>query len=76
MKKISQEQQVINVLRKTGGYATLRRLNELVDFSTWATKRLRLPCVVLCRIVLRYLRYSQDYGHWKRCAMRCYENSS
>ena len=38
MKKISQEQQVINVLRKTGGYATLRRLNELVDFSTWATK--------------------------------------
>ena len=38
MKKNSQEQQVINVLRKTGGYATLRRLNELVDFSTWATK--------------------------------------
>ena len=38
MKKLSQEQQVINVLRKTGGYATLRRLNELVDFSTWATK--------------------------------------
>ena len=29
---------MINVLRKTGGYATLRRLNELVDFSTWATK--------------------------------------
>ena len=38
MKKLSQEQQVINVLRKTGGYATLRRLNELLDFSTWATK--------------------------------------
>ena len=29
---------MINVFRKTGGYATLRRLNELVDFSTWATK--------------------------------------
>ena len=38
MRKITQEQQVINVLRKAGGYATLRRLNELVDFSTWATK--------------------------------------
>lgn len=38
MKKTTQEQQVIDVLRKTGGYATLRRLNELVDFSTWATK--------------------------------------
>ena len=29
---------MIEVLRKAGGYATLRRLNELVDFSTWATK--------------------------------------
>ena len=38
MKKITQELQVIEVLRKAGGYATLRRLNELVDFSTWATK--------------------------------------
>lgn len=26
------------MLRKAGGYATLRRLNELMDFSTWATK--------------------------------------
>ena len=38
MKKITQELQVIEVLRNAGGYATLRRLNELVDFSTWATK--------------------------------------
>ena len=38
MKKITQTQQVINVLRSVGGYATLRRLNELVDFSSWATK--------------------------------------
>ena len=26
------------MLRNAGGYATLRRLNELVDFSTWGTK--------------------------------------
>ena len=38
MKKVTQEQQVIEVLREAGGYATLRRLNELVDFSSWATK--------------------------------------
>lgn len=38
MKKVTQEQQVVEVLRKAGGFATLRRLNELVDFSTWATK--------------------------------------
>jgi len=38
MKRVTQEQQVIEVLRKAGGYATLRRLNELVDFSSWATK--------------------------------------
>ena len=38
MTKISQEIQVIETLRKEGGYATLRRLNEIVDFSTWKTK--------------------------------------
>ena len=40
MQKVTQEQQVIEVLRSAGGYATLRRLNELVDFSKWATKTL------------------------------------
>ncbi len=38
MKALTQEQQVIAVLRDAGGYATLRKLNEMVDFSTWATK--------------------------------------
>ena len=38
MFKMTQEQQVIEVLRKEGGYATLRRLNEVMDFSTWNTK--------------------------------------
>ena len=37
MKKVTQEQQVIEVMRKEGGYATLRRLYEIVDFSTWKT---------------------------------------
>ncbi len=35
---MTQEQQVIETLRKQGGYATLRRLNEVMDFSTWKTK--------------------------------------
>lgn len=38
MKKITQEQQVVETMRREGGYATLRRLNEIVDFSSWATK--------------------------------------
>jgi hypothetical protein len=38
MKKISQAEQVIEAMRNEGGYATLRRLNEIVDFSTWRTK--------------------------------------
>lgn len=38
MKKETQEYQVIEALRKEGGFATLRRLNEVVDFSTWKTK--------------------------------------
>ncbi len=38
MKKETQEHQVIETMRRVGGYATLRRLNEIVDFSTWKTK--------------------------------------
>lgn len=38
MEKINQTTQVINAMRKEGGYATLRRLNEIIDFSTWGTK--------------------------------------
>ncbi len=35
---MTQEQQVIETMRDQGGYATLRRLNEVMDFSTWKTK--------------------------------------
>ena len=38
MKKETQEHQVIEMMRREGGYATLRRLNEIVDFSMWKTK--------------------------------------
>lgn len=38
MKKETQEYQVVEALRKEGGVATFRRLNEIVDFSTWKTK--------------------------------------
>lgn len=38
MKTNTQEKQVIEVLRQEGGYATLKRLNEIMDFSTWKTK--------------------------------------
>ena len=38
MKNNTQEHQVIEMLRREGGYATLKRLNEIIDFSTWKTK--------------------------------------
>lgn len=38
MQRITQEKQVIDALRSQGGYATLRRLNEIIDFSSWKTK--------------------------------------
>ncbi|MBP3228021.1 MAG: hypothetical protein J6M53_04435 [Bacteroidaceae bacterium] len=34
----TQEQQVIEALRRNGGFATFRRLNEIVDFAQWKTK--------------------------------------
>lgn len=37
MKTISQTEQVIAAMEKEGGFATLKRLNEIVDFSTWRT---------------------------------------
>lgn len=48
MKKETQEQQVVETMRKIGGYATLRHLNEVVDFSTWKTKT---PEATIRRIV-------------------------
>ena len=36
--KYTQTQQVIDTLRKTGGYATLGDLYHLVDTKSWATK--------------------------------------
>ena len=44
----TQEEQVINALRLQGGYATLRRLNEVIDFSSWKT---RTPEASVRRIV-------------------------
>lgn len=38
MSKITQTQRVIDALKSQGGWATLRRLNEILDFSTWGTK--------------------------------------
>ncbi|MCR5455320.1 MAG: winged helix-turn-helix domain-containing protein [Bacteroidales bacterium] len=38
MGKILQTEQVIQALRNEGGYATFKRLNEIIDFSTWKTK--------------------------------------
>ncbi len=38
MGKYTQEQQVIDAIRKLGGHATLRRLYETMDFSSWKSK--------------------------------------
>lgn len=35
---MTQTEQVIAAMKEDGGFATLRRLNELIDFSSWGTK--------------------------------------
>ena len=35
---MTQELQVIDAMRKEGGFATFKRLNEILDFRSWATK--------------------------------------
>ena len=37
-KKYTQERQVVDTLRKHGGYATLGNLYHFVDTTCWATK--------------------------------------
>lgn len=37
-KKYTQTQQIIDILRQHGGYATLKSLYQMVDTSAWATK--------------------------------------
>lgn len=48
MEMKTQEHQVVEAVRKEGGYATLRRMNEIVDFSQWKTKT---PEATIRRIV-------------------------
>ena len=35
---MSQKDNVIEAMRRNGGYATFQQLNQMVDFSTWKTK--------------------------------------
>jgi hypothetical protein len=44
----TQTEQVIEIMRQNGGYATFGQLNHLVDFSTWKTKT---PQATVRRIV-------------------------
>lgn len=48
MIKETQEHQVIEALRKEGGFATLRRLNEIVDFSMQENENSRIFCKENC----------------------------
>ena len=38
MENRTQKEQVIEAMRKNGGYATFKKLNEIVDFASWKTK--------------------------------------
>jgi hypothetical protein len=44
----TQTEQIIEVMRQNGGYATFGQLNHLTDFSTWKTKT---PFATVRRIV-------------------------
>lgn len=64
-KKYTQTQQVIDTLRKYGGYATLGNLYHLVDTKSWATKT---PNESIRRIVQKsdeISEFSQVFGLWK-----------
>ena len=68
MGKTTQASQVIEAMRNEGGYATLRRLNEIVDFSNWVTKT---PEATIRRIVQQEKRiFKIQPGLWALEEMR------
>ena len=59
---MTQEQQVIETMRQLGGYATFRRLNATVDFSSWKTKT---PEASVRRIVQKSKQFFRiESGLW------------
>lgn len=68
--KYTQAQQVIDTLRKTGGYATLGDLYHLVDTKSWATKKPMNLSEESCSSLTRYLEYNPDFGHWRNVAKK------
>ena len=70
LKKYTQAQQVIDTLRKTGGYATLGDLYHLVDTKSWATRRPTNPSEESCSNLTRYSKYNQVFGLWRNAVMK------
>ena len=68
MKEHGQEAQVIEVMRKEGGFATFKRLHEILDFSSWKSKT---PEASVCRIVQNSKEiFRIQPGLWALEAMR------
>lgn len=66
---MTQTEQVIEVMRSNGGYATFGKLNQLIDFSSWATKT---PQASVRRIVQQSDAFFRiQPGLW---ALREYQN--
>lgn len=66
---MTQTEQVIEVMRANGGYATFGKLNQLIDFSSWATKT---PQASVRRIVQQSNAFFRiQSGLW---ALREYQN--
>ncbi len=71
LKKYTQAQQVIDTLRKTGGYATLGDLYHLVDTKSWATKTPPTnPSEESCSNLTRYSKYNQVFGLWRNAVIK------
>jgi len=69
-KKYTQEQQVIDVLRQIGGYATLGDLYRLVDTKSWATKTPNESIRKSCSNLRRSSKSNRAFGPWRIVARK------
>ena len=67
---MTQEEQVVAKLQELGGCATLKRLYEVLDFSSWGTKTPFASVRRIVQIPVAVIQFTRDFGDLSKRAAR------
>lgn len=68
---MTQKQQVIEAMRRNGGYATFQQLNHIMDFSSWKTKTPQASVRRIVQINKVFFELNLDFGRLLNVRMKC-----